>query len=169
MAAARWAASRFGLPDQATSKRPSTSTAASAGRAATPTVDRACLPLSPNTWTIRSDAPFMTFGPSPKPAAELMKPPSRITRTTLSRSPMAALTCARRWIAQARDAQQVTGSYEGNVIGDRSRGFRQADAKLLQFLFDRSFGHGYLGKCVAHRAVLYEASSVRSQTRAQAA
>src|SRR5262249_41111622 len=63
----------------------------------------------------------------------------------------------------ARDGQQVTGSYERDVIGDRSRRFRQTDAKLLQFLFDRSFGHGYLGKCVAHRAVLYEARRARKR------
>src|SRR6185312_8806347 len=42
---------------QATSNTPSTSTAASDGSAATPTVVRACRPLSPNTATIRSDAP----------------------------------------------------------------------------------------------------------------
>src|SRR6516162_782237 len=64
----------------------------------------------------------------------------------------------------ARDGQQVTGSYERNVIGDRSRGFRQADAKLLQFLFDRSFGHGYLGKgqfCT--KPVLSEARRARKR------
>ena len=51
---------------QATSNRPSTSTAASSGSAATPTVGRAWRPLSPNTATIRSEAPFMTLGPSAK-------------------------------------------------------------------------------------------------------
>src|ERR1700730_12170736 len=89
---------------QDTSTRPSTSTAASAGNAATPTVERACLPLSPKAATMTSEAPFITFGPSTKPAAELMKPPSRTTRATLSRSPIAALTCASRLIAQARAA-----------------------------------------------------------------
>src|SRR5579872_5570483 len=89
---------------QDTSNVPSTSTAASAGSTATPTVVRACRPLSPNVATIRSEAPFMTFGPSRKSGAELMKPPSRTTRTTLSRSPSAALTCARRLTAQARAA-----------------------------------------------------------------
>src|ERR1700687_239887 len=88
----------------ATSNKPSTSMAASAGRAETPTVVRAWRPLSPNTSTIRSDAPFITFGPSVKPGAELMKPPSRTTRVTLSRSPSAPLTCARRLTAQARAA-----------------------------------------------------------------
>src|SRR4051794_35569743 len=51
---------------QETSKMPSTSTAASAGSAATPTVVRACRPLSPKAATIRSEAPFSTFGPSRK-------------------------------------------------------------------------------------------------------
>ena len=74
------------------------------GSAATPTVERACLPLSPKAATIRSEAPFITFGPSTKPGAEFMKPPSRTTRTTLSRSPSAALTCASRLTAQARAA-----------------------------------------------------------------
>src|SRR5450830_1419402 len=87
-----------------TSNRPSTSKAASAGNAATPTVERAWRPLSPNTSTIRSEAPFITFGPSAKPGAELMKSPSRTTRLTLSRSPSAPLICARRLTAQARAA-----------------------------------------------------------------
>src|SRR5204862_507648 len=52
-----------------TSNIPSTSTAASAGRAATPTVVRAWRPLSPKAATIRSDAPFSTFGPSRKSGA----------------------------------------------------------------------------------------------------
>ena len=79
---------------------PSTSTAASAGSEATPTVVRAWRPLSPKAATIRSEAPFSTLGPSRKSGAELMKPPSRTTRTTLSRSPSAALICASRLIAQ---------------------------------------------------------------------
>src|ERR1700730_10160704 len=87
-----------------TSKIPSTSTAASAGRAATPTVVRVWRPLSPNAATIRSEAPFKTFGPSRKSGAELTKPPSRTTRTTLSRSPSAALICANRLMAQPRAA-----------------------------------------------------------------
>ena len=74
------------------------------GSAATPTVVRACRPLSPNAATIRSDAPFMTFGTVEESRAELMKPPSRTTRATLSRSPSAALSCASRLIAQARAA-----------------------------------------------------------------
>ena len=65
---------------------------------------RAWRPLSPNTSTIRSDAPFITFGPSVKPTAELMKPPSRTTRATLSRSPSATLSWASRLTAQARAA-----------------------------------------------------------------
>src|SRR5207244_4223682 len=89
---------------QATSNRPSTSTAASTGSAATPTVVRACLPLSAKTSTMRSEAPFITLGPSRKLGAELMKPPSRTTRTTLSRSPSAALTWTKRLTAQARAA-----------------------------------------------------------------
>ena len=60
---------------QATSNTPSTSTAASAGSAATPTVVRAWRPLSPRTATNRSDAPFITFGPSRKAGSELMNPP----------------------------------------------------------------------------------------------
>ena len=46
-------------------------------------VVRACRPLSPKAATIRSEAPFITFGPSRKPGAELMKPPSRTTRGDL--------------------------------------------------------------------------------------
>ena len=49
-----------------TSNMPSTSTAASAGSEATPTVVRAWRPLSPKAATIRSDAPLSTFGPSTK-------------------------------------------------------------------------------------------------------
>src|SRR5262245_24880466 len=86
---------------QLTSKAPSTSTAASSGSADTPTVVRAWRPLSPNAVTMRSEAPFITLGPSVKPAAELMKPPSRTTRATLSRSPSALLSCASRLTAQA--------------------------------------------------------------------
>src|SRR5258706_14239543 len=86
--------------DQDTSKMPSTSTAASEGREATPTVVRAWRPLSPKAATIRSEAPLSTFGASRKSGAELTKPPSRTTRTTLSRSPSAALTCASRLTAQ---------------------------------------------------------------------
>jgi hypothetical protein len=71
---------------QATSKMASTSTAASNGNAATPTVVRAWRPLSPNAATIKSDAPFSTFGPSRKSGAELTKPTSLTTRVTLSRS-----------------------------------------------------------------------------------
>src|SRR5205085_1819573 len=89
---------------QATSNTPSTSTAASAGSEATPTVVRAWRPLSPKAATIRSEAPLRTFGPSKKSGAELMKPPRRTTRTTLSRSPSAALTWASRLIAQPRAA-----------------------------------------------------------------
>src|SRR3984885_3913101 len=91
-------------PPYETSNIPSTSTAASAGSEATPTVVRAWRPLSPKAATIRSDAPLSTFGPSTKSGAELTKPPSRTTRTTLSRSPSAALTCARRLMAQPRAA-----------------------------------------------------------------
>src|SRR5262249_1629000 len=87
-----------------TSNIPSTSTAASSGSTATPTVVRACRPLSPNRETIRSEAPFITFGPSTKPGSELMKPPRRTTRVTFSRSPSAAFTCARTLMAQARAA-----------------------------------------------------------------
>src|ERR1043166_8821118 len=87
-----------------TSNEPSTSTAALSGSAATPTVVRACRPLSPNAVTIRSEAPFITLGPSGNRAAELMKPPSRTTRTTLSRSPSAALIWHKRLMAQARAA-----------------------------------------------------------------
>ena len=96
----RWAIGRavsqsrmvaFRRADQDTSNAASTSTAASSGSAATPTVVRAWRPLSPNAATIRSEAPFITLGPSAKPGAELMKPPSRTTRAILSRSPSAGL------------------------------------------------------------------------------
>jgi Predicted branched-chain amino acid permease (azaleucine resistance) len=46
----------------------------------------------------------MTLGPSAKPGAELMKPPKRTTRVTLSKSPSAALSCASKLTAQARAA-----------------------------------------------------------------
>src|SRR5829696_3344794 len=49
-----------------TSNIPSTSTAQSIGSSATPTVVRACRPLSPNTATIRSEAPFITVGTAAK-------------------------------------------------------------------------------------------------------
>ena len=49
---------------QETSNTPSTSTAASAGREATPTVVREWRPFSPKAATIRSEAPLSTFGPS---------------------------------------------------------------------------------------------------------
>src|SRR6185437_6797070 len=91
-------------PAQETSNSPSTSTAASAGSAATPTVVRAWRPLSPKAATIRSEAPLSTFGPSRKSGAELIKPPSRTTRTTLSRSPSAALIWASKLMAQPRAA-----------------------------------------------------------------
>ena len=42
----------------------STSTAAPAGRLATPTAARACRPASPNTATMRSEAPFTHLGAS---------------------------------------------------------------------------------------------------------
>src|SRR5262249_25827044 len=87
-----------------TSNMPSTSTAASSGSTATPTVVRACRPLSPNSDTIRSEAPFMTFGPSTNFGSELMKPPRRTTRVTFSRSPSAAFTWASTLMAQARAA-----------------------------------------------------------------
>src|SRR5579872_4764606 len=91
-------------PPQETSNTPSTSTAASAGRDATPTVVRAWRPLSPKAVTIRSEAPLSTFGPSRKSGVELTNPPSRTTRTTLSRSPSAAFTWASRLMAQPRAA-----------------------------------------------------------------
>src|SRR5262249_20152327 len=92
------------LHDQATSKDASTSMAQSAGRTAPAMVLRACRPLSPKAATIRSEAPFITFGPSRKFGAELTKPPSRTTRTTLSRSPSAAFTWPSTLMAQARAA-----------------------------------------------------------------
>src|SRR5262245_51061513 len=67
---------------QLTSNSPSTSTAESSGSTGTPTVVRAWRPLSPKAATIRSDAPFITLGPSRNVGIELMKPPRRITRTT---------------------------------------------------------------------------------------
>src|SRR5579872_5815233 len=91
-------------PCYETSNTPSTSTAASAGSEETPTVVRAWRPLSPKAATIKSEAPLSTFGPSRKSGTELTKPPRRTTRTTLSRSPSAALTCARRLMAQPRAA-----------------------------------------------------------------
>eukprot|EP00998_Keelungia_sp_KM082_P008416 NODE_4603_length_768_cov_1.115445_g4580_i0.p1 GENE.NODE_4603_length_768_cov_1.115445_g4580_i0~~NODE_4603_length_768_cov_1.115445_g4580_i0.p1 ORF type:complete len:192 (-),score=8.41 NODE_4603_length_768_cov_1.115445_g4580_i0:3-578(-) len=48
--------------DYATSKMPSISTATPSGRDATPTAERACLPASPKTSTMVSDAPLTTLG-----------------------------------------------------------------------------------------------------------
>ena len=56
----------------ATSKIASTSTAQSSGNSATPTVVRACRPLSPSTSTIRSEAPFITAGSAAKSGMQLI-------------------------------------------------------------------------------------------------
>src|SRR3546814_1134870 len=80
----------------------STSTATPAGRPAAETAARECLPLSPNTSTMRSEAPFTTFGWSVKSPVELTKPVSFTTRCPRSRSPpQAALTCAPMLMAQS--------------------------------------------------------------------
>ena len=81
----------------------SISMAASTGSTGTATVVRAWRPFAPNTANMRSDAPFITTD-APGKSGQLMKPPSRTTRSTLSRSPSAILTCARRLIAQTRAA-----------------------------------------------------------------
>src|SRR5262249_34959720 len=54
---------RGALPrDHANSKTASTSTLTPRGNTATPTAERACLPASPKTCTITSEAPLATFG-----------------------------------------------------------------------------------------------------------
>ena len=65
---------------------------------------RACRPISPNTSTARSEAPFITTACWVNPAGAAMKPPSRTMRATLSRSPAAAFSCATRLMKQSRAA-----------------------------------------------------------------
>src|SRR5215469_182738 len=60
----------------------STSTALLKGSPAIPTAERACFPASPNTSTIKSENPFITFGWSPKSSAELTIPKTFTTRFT---------------------------------------------------------------------------------------
>ena len=55
----------------------------------TPMVVRACRPASPNTATARSEAPFITWACPVKAGGAAMKPPSRTTCCTRSRSPVA--------------------------------------------------------------------------------
>src|SRR5215469_2582710 len=69
----------------------STSTGELPGSPAMPTAERACLPASPNTSTMRSENPLTTSGWSPKPSAELTMPSTLTTRLTRSRLPSADL------------------------------------------------------------------------------
>src|SRR6266516_1092652 len=70
------------------------STVTESGNAFAPSAARVCLPASPSTSTISSEAPFKTFGWSPNPSAESTKPITWLTVKTLS-SPAAASIWAR--------------------------------------------------------------------------
>src|SRR6266850_2576682 len=84
-------------PVHSTSRTISISTGMFTGSPAIPTAERACLPMaSPNTSTIRSEKPLITFGCSPKPSAEFTMPSTLTTRRTLSRLPRFARTVASR-------------------------------------------------------------------------
>src|SRR5262249_12641072 len=61
-------------------------------------------PRSPNAAAMRSEAPFIACDRSSKLVSTLKEPPSRTTWTTLSKSPTAACTWARRLIAHSRAA-----------------------------------------------------------------
>ena len=75
----------------------STSTATLRGSEPAPTAARACLPVSPNTCTIKSEAPLTTSGCCVKPGIALTKPVSLTQRLTRSRSPpQASRSCAIR-------------------------------------------------------------------------
>src|SRR6185312_8492079 len=87
-----------------TSKMASTSTEASKGSSATPTVVRAWRPASPKISTMRSEAPFITFGSSAKVGTALMKPPRRTHRLILSRSPSVAFACTSTLMSAIRAA-----------------------------------------------------------------
>ena len=63
-------APRRGLTRYSTSRIISISTGMPKGSSPIPTAERAWRPLSPNTSTIRSENPLITFGCSPKPSAE---------------------------------------------------------------------------------------------------
>src|ERR1700730_1144124 len=88
----------------AISNKASISMALSSGNSATPTVDLAWRPLSSKTSTMKSEAPLITAARLAKPGAALMKPPSLTQREILSRSPNAALACARIFMAHKRAA-----------------------------------------------------------------
>ena len=55
-----------------------------------PTAARAWRPASPNTSTIRSEQPLITFGWSPKPGIALTMPSTFSTFSTRSSEPKAA-------------------------------------------------------------------------------
>jgi hypothetical protein len=80
-----------------TSKTISISTDIPNGNSAMPTAERACFPMaSPKTSTIKSENPFIAFGWSVKPGAELTIPSTLTTRFTLSRLPRACRVVASR-------------------------------------------------------------------------
>src|SRR5690348_15411271 len=82
-----------GHADPRSAKIASISTEMSKGSATIPTADRACAPTSsPNTRTIRSDAPFATGGCWRKSGAELTITSSLTTREMRERSPISART-----------------------------------------------------------------------------
>ena len=66
---------------------PSTSTAAPKGKEFTLTAALVCLPLSPNIFEIKFDAPLIIFGCSVKDSVELTYPVSLIQPFTLFKLP----------------------------------------------------------------------------------
>src|SRR5690606_10354625 len=79
----------------------SISTAALSGNTATPTAERACLPRSPSASARKSEAPLATRCCSVKPGAEATKTVIFSSFAIRSRSPAAALICARMLIAHS--------------------------------------------------------------------
>src|SRR6185312_15087219 len=92
---------RLGHRRQPTSTINSISTGASIGNSATPTAERACAPLSPNTSASRSEAPLTTLGCPLKPGADATNPTTLTTWVTESR-PTSASTAANAFNAQIR-------------------------------------------------------------------
>ena len=79
----------------------STSTGEFRGSSETPTAERACAPLSPNTSPNSSEAPLMTPGCPSKSLADATNPTTLTTRTTAS-MPTRACTAASAFNPQSR-------------------------------------------------------------------
>ena len=90
----------------------SISTEILSGRAFDPTANRACLPLSPNILTNKSDAPFMILGWSVKLSLQLTKPPSFKKLSNLSQSPFMDVLRAAIILMQQVSAAFIPSSSE---------------------------------------------------------